>query len=401
MAERVRRPRIPASVIAFLLVLTVLVTYVAAGSVIPLVPHAVLDRGGGLGLVSVVASIFFFSAVAGRLIGGMLADRLGRGPVLIAGIGLIAASGGAYLLADGPALLGLARGVHGFGVALLFTAVAAAVVDLVPGTGRLFGLLGAGAWSGYAIGAVLAPWVNNLGAAGLLVVGGAAGALVVVVLSYRRVAAGDPALRIPPAAPDSRLSWRAFVIGTAVLPAVLFGMGNVGYGVLQAYLPILAATGDGARGLAVFGLVVLASRLLLGGTAERWGVRRSLWTGVLLTAGSMASLPLVVHIPAAFYGALAIAAFAYSLAWPVLASWTVARSSPQVTASALATLTAGNDLFISGSLAVVGAVVGAAGTPDVAFYLPALLGALVLVLVEATRRRGPLTVGKTPADPSR
>src|SRR5437868_13092577 len=105
--------------------------FLGIGAVLPgLGPHVRHDLGGSDETVGFVIGIFSFVALAGRFVSGPLADRRGRKTALLVGLLSCAASGTAYLMPFGIAGAYLARTLHGFGEACLYTGAAAWAVEV-------------------------------------------------------------------------------------------------------------------------------------------------------------------------------------------------------------------------------------------------------------------------------
>ncbi len=83
-------------------------------------------------LVVVVFAAYSVGTLAALLLFGTLSDLIGRRPVALAGIGLGAASSALFLLADGIAILIVARVLSGLSVATVAAAATAYLVELQP-----------------------------------------------------------------------------------------------------------------------------------------------------------------------------------------------------------------------------------------------------------------------------
>lgn len=81
---------------------------------VPALPIAARDLGAGMGAMQMTVSLYIFGLALGQLAYGPLADRFGRRPVLLAGLGLYGAAGLAAALAPD---------VHALIAARLFQAV--------------------------------------------------------------------------------------------------------------------------------------------------------------------------------------------------------------------------------------------------------------------------------------
>ena len=114
--------RSPRAAFAGIFVVTLL-SLTAVGAVLPVIPRYVrgpLDSGNLA--VGVAVGAFALTALAGRPLGGHVADLHGRRPVVVVGSMLAAAGGALYLVPAGLAGLIGARLVLGAGEGIVFTA---------------------------------------------------------------------------------------------------------------------------------------------------------------------------------------------------------------------------------------------------------------------------------------
>ena len=121
-----------------------------------------------LGFSSIVLTTVFaayaVTLVGTLLVGGRLADRFGRRPVILAGLGVAALAVVVFAFADATVWLYVARGLQGVAVGLVSGPATAALVEIDPerGTGRpalLAGMAQAGGSAlGPLLGGALAQW---------------------------------------------------------------------------------------------------------------------------------------------------------------------------------------------------------------------------------------------------
>ena len=139
----------------------VLLQWVGAGALLPLLPLYVRHRGGSDAVVGVVMAAFFVGAFVFQYGAGRLADRLGWMPVLVAGLAVCAA-GSLLFLVPGPIVLAvLFRALQGAGSGASMVAALAMVARAVPlshrgrGVGRLYGAELGGIAVGPALGSLV------------------------------------------------------------------------------------------------------------------------------------------------------------------------------------------------------------------------------------------------------
>ena len=138
--------------------------FLGIATVLPeLGPHVRNDLGRSDETVGFVVGIFSFVALAARLVSGPLADRRGRKLVFAVGLLSCALAGAAYLAPLGIGGVYLARILHGFGEACLYTGAATWAVELagVHRSSLGVGYISWGIWGGMSSGPVLGHWVGS------------------------------------------------------------------------------------------------------------------------------------------------------------------------------------------------------------------------------------------------
>lgn len=121
----------------------------------------------------VVTTLVFAAYAVGALVSvlcaGPLSDRHGRRPVVLIALLLVLAGLGVFALASHPALLILARLLHGLGIGAIVVAAGAALLDLHPEAAARTGALNAIAFNvGIAAGVIVSAVLAQAGIAPLL-----------------------------------------------------------------------------------------------------------------------------------------------------------------------------------------------------------------------------------------
>ena len=237
---------------------------------------------------TLIFAVYAFGALAAVLVAGVLSDRYGRKPLLVAAVVAMLAGLAAFMAADGVALLLVARVLHGIAVGTTVVVGSAALLDLRPEHGARSGHL-TGIMFNIGIGAAV------LGAALLaqyapdpLVTPYAVVALVVLVLLLALLPLPEPhtnrstaRVRIArPAVPESiRADFRFAVLGVMTSWSVL--------GVYLSLFPAFAGQRTGVHSL-VFGGVVVAAMAGAAAVSQavggRWEARRAAIGGDFGTA---------------------------------------------------------------------------------------------------------------------
>lgn len=93
---------------------------------------------------TIVFAVYALAALGAVLVAGKISDVVGRKPVLLGAVVAMIVGLGVFLIADGMALLLVARAIHGAAVGSIVVAAAAALLDLRPHhgirTGQLSGV---------------------------------------------------------------------------------------------------------------------------------------------------------------------------------------------------------------------------------------------------------------------
>lgn len=249
---------------------------------------------------------------------GALSDRLGRKPVLCAGLGFFAFTPLAYGLATSPWILLAIRFAHGCATAIYGPVAMAVIADVWRDRrGEALGWYSALGSSGKALGTAGAGFVFASTAQFPITY------LCAVPFGVVALALGLSLRLPPPAAPRSEDRGRmdAAVLFTAVTAGVMM----IATGAIQAFLPIYARD---VRGLSpertglLFSaqiLTALLSKPIMGRISDRVGRKPMIVGGMLLGAAAFAGV-------AAAHGFVALAALAavYGLAEAIVQTSTAA-----------------------------------------------------------------------------
>jgi DHA1 family multidrug resistance protein-like MFS transporter len=136
-----------------------------AGSIFPVLPLFLGDRGASFTLTGLVVSAYLVGNFSGQYPAGWLADRVGRRPVMVGGLLVAAAFTAAMVLPVGIIWLIAFRFLGGIGAAAYFPASRAMLADLVPEAER-------GAAYGWLSSARLAGFITGPAIGGFLALGG-------------------------------------------------------------------------------------------------------------------------------------------------------------------------------------------------------------------------------------
>jgi MFS family permease len=267
-------------------------------------------------------------ALAAPLAGG-LSDRIGRKPVLLAGIVLYALSGASGLVLDSLAAILVGRVLLGFAVGMVMTSATALIIDLYAGPAREKALGQQAAFMGFGgvvflIGGGLLAEMSWRGPFSVYLA-----PLAILPLLWLALPRPQPQPAAPPGAEG--MDWRTagavyafafvgmivFYIIPVQLPFLLRGLG--------APSPALAGMGIAACSLAS----ALTSLMLMGRVRARLGLKGTLvlaYGAVVLGYGVIA---FAGGVPIVFAGLL-VAGFGFGLQMPSLVSWLQSTVPPQM-----------------------------------------------------------------------
>ena len=144
------------------LTLTVCLQWMGATALVPMLPVYIRDLGGSDALAGVVMAAFFAAGVLSQYPVGRLADRIGRRPVLIAGLVTYGVASLSFLLPiTAYVAIGL-RALQGAGAGAATVASLAMIASSVPleRRGRAFASIYAGELAGMAIGPLVGSIVG-------------------------------------------------------------------------------------------------------------------------------------------------------------------------------------------------------------------------------------------------
>lgn len=287
-----------------------------AGSIFPVLPLYLGDRGASFALTGLVVSAYLVGLFLGQYPAGSIADRIGRRPVMVGGLLVAAIFTAAMVLPAGIIWLIGFRFLGGLGASAYFPASRAMLADLVPEVER-------GAAYGWLSSARLAGFVSGPAIGGLLALGGRqtvfeATAVVLVLAAVVIIVALHPVLPARPAPGPGEVEGTAPAVpaGTAeggvAVARVFAGLVamTVGFGLLVGAYTTVWSLFMGAIGatdwqiglsLSLFGLPAVIVAPLAGAAADRWS-KRWLAAGGVAFAGIVAMIYPLLHSVALVIG---------------------------------------------------------------------------------------------------
>jgi DHA1 family multidrug resistance protein-like MFS transporter len=280
----------------------VFVSGTGIGSLLPILPLFLRERGASYSLVGVIVGAALAAQAVGQWPAGWLAERIGRREMMVVGLLVAAAASLMFLLPLSVEWLVVIRFLQGLGFAAAAPAEVALVADVVPPgeLGRAYGWVSAARQSGIIVGPAVGGLLAVFGRWTVFAVtGGAlAGAAIVAALtlpsSVRSPRAEVSIARIFIRSTRVGLALRAVVTMTIGL-GLLIGIYDV---IWSLYMRQLGAT-DFVIGLSftLFALPLVAVTPLAGWGSDRWD-RRWLAFGSVAIGSAMALIyPFLNNIP--------------------------------------------------------------------------------------------------------
>jgi MFS family permease len=294
----------------------------------PILPLYLVSFGASSTVIGAVMAVFTITATATRIPVGLLIDRIGRKPFLIAGVALFAVGNFGYLWAPGILLMLPFRMLHGVGWSGCTTAVATLAADIAPQKrrGELIGYAAMASSLGGAIGPVAGfALLQRFDFFGVFF--GAAALLFVSLILAAFVKEPDHGPRT-----NHRQRWiDLLVIPETLLPAVAVAFLSFGHGGILTFLPIHALKlGLENPGLwfGLYALCLLLSRPVAGPLSDRISRRAVIIPGLILNLLGIGILALASS-PAWLMAAAVVGGFGTGAAQPALMTVAVDQTSPQ------------------------------------------------------------------------
>jgi MFS family permease len=294
----------------------------------PILPLYLVSFGASSTVIGAVMAVFTITATATRIPVGLLIDRIGRKPFLIAGVALFAVGNFGYLWAPGILLMLPFRMLHGVGWSGCTTAVATLAADIAPQKrrGELIGYAAMASSLGGAIGPVAGfALLQRFDFSGVFF--GAAALLFVSLILAAFVKEPEHGPRN-----NHRQRWiDLLVIPETLLPAVAVAFLSFGHGGILTFLPLHALKlGLENPGLwfGLYALCLLLSRPVAGPLSDRISRRAVIIPGLILNLLGIGILALASS-PAWLMAAAVVGGFGTGAAQPALMTVAVDQTSPQ------------------------------------------------------------------------
>ena len=295
----------------FGIIAAVFIVGTGVGSVLPVLPLFLRERGGSYTLVGVVVGASLVAQFIGQYPAGLLSDRLGRRPLMIGGLLVYGAAIAAFALPLGIVWLVALRFIQGLGAAAFRPGSRAAVADLVPAEERgvAFGWMTGADMSGLIVGPALGGLLAAFGRRTVFEVTGLAMLLAAIVVAYALSSSvlrrsgegieGIEGIEGPGRSVEMLRAGSAAVRGLAMLSlgiGFVYGVYNV---VWSLFMKAIGAT-DWEVGLSfsLFALPLVLTAPLAGWASDRYDRRWLAVGGTASTALLAPIYPFLTSVPA-------------------------------------------------------------------------------------------------------
>jgi MFS family permease len=269
----------------------VFISQTGFGAVLPILPIFIRERGASYTLVGVIVGAALIGQFAGQYPAGWLSDRIGRRPVMIAGL-LVAGAGNALFALPGSIwLLVVLRVVQGLGVGAFRPGARAAIADLVPAgeRGVAYGWFSAATLSGFITGPALGGALAAFGRGAVFEATGVATVAAAVVLAITLEGGAPTSAAAVGRAGGAGWSNPA-LRGVVIVSAGIYFLVGVYDVIWSLFMKGIGAT-DLQVGLSfsLFALPLVLVTPLAGWAADHWDRR---WTIVASTIGVAVIAPI-------------------------------------------------------------------------------------------------------------
>ncbi len=287
------------------IIAAVFIVGTGVGSVLPVLPLFLRERGGSYTMVGIVVGANLVAQFLGQYPAGRLSDRFGRRPLMIGGLLVAGAAIATFAVPLSIGWLIALRFIQGLGAAAFRPGSRAVVADLVPAADRgvAYGWMAGADMSGLIVGPALGGVLAVFGRRTVFEVTGLAMLLAAVVVAFAlrspRLGRGRAGVKQPIQSAAVVRAGSAAIRGLAMLSlgiGFVYGVYNV---VWSLFMKAIGAT-DWQVGLSfsLFALPLVLTAPLAGWASDRYDRRWLAVGGTASTALIAPIYPFLTSIPA-------------------------------------------------------------------------------------------------------
>jgi MFS family permease len=287
------------------IVAAVFISGTGIGSLLPVLPLYLRDRGSSYSLLGVIVGASLVAQAVGQWPAGWLSERVGRKEIMVAGLLVSAISSLLFVVPMSVEWLIALRFLQGLGFAAAAPAELAAVADAVPSNelGVAYGWVSGARQAGYILGPAIGGFLAVFGRWTVFVVTGIAllgGALVVAIAvpkAIRQISDGAGIARVLAQSTRVGTALRAVAVMTIGV-GLLIGIYDV---VWSLFMRSIGAS-DFVIGLSftLFALPLVVATPFAGWASDRWDRRWLMFISVIITSLLAPVYPFIRSIPLVF-----------------------------------------------------------------------------------------------------
>jgi MFS family permease len=380
--------------------MVVLLEWMGAGIVLPLLPIYLRDHGISTGFVGVTMAAFYFAGLCFQYPAGHFVDRIGKRPILIGGLVLYGMASLAYLLPSSAWLFFLLRFLQGAAAGAVEVAALALVSSAIPleARGQATSKIYSGMFIGIFVGPVFGAAVG-VSHMGLLFVATAVicSVAAIPVITSSAIKAHDK-VHLPESGVLESVTVDRAMVGAMLIGSTL----GLATGVYEACWSMLMQS-QGASQLqiglswAVFSLPYIFLVRLTGWMTDHWDRRIMAAGGIMLSMGLFLLWP-HLHSPNLMIGLNIFEAVAYSLILPSAQSMLTGGRSDEVMGRIQGIYATANTATITVSAVTAGFLFGLGHW--IPFTLSAPIGVAAAIVALILWRGVPGRVADIPTGPN-
>jgi MFS family permease len=299
-----------------------LLFFASFNMIIPELP-AYLTSLGGADYKGLIISLFTITAMISRPFSGKIADKVGRIPAMLIGIGVCMVISLLYPLLTSVSGFLLLRLVHGFSTGFSPTGATAYLSDIIPQhkRGEAMGLLGTAGTVGMASGLAIGPSIAN--DFGLDVMFYCSSATAVLSIAFLMGIKETLPVRKGFSTDVFKIHKRDLFEPKVLVPCLVMMLATYAYGAVFTVVPDFCLhLGIQNKGLPFVFLTVfsLSIRLIAGKASDKYGRRSVVIISTLIIAAAMLILALSTT-PVMLITAIAMYGLAQGMTSPTLLAW--------------------------------------------------------------------------------
>lgn len=351
-----------------LMSLSALTLYMSYQMMLTILPSFITEKGGNQFTVGLIISLYTIASLFTRPIAGNLTDKIGRKPVVFAGLLLFTLCVGSYYWLATIQLILALRLIHGVSWGIASTSLGTAASDIIPKSryGEGLGYFGLAGTLGMALGPNLGIITMNYGSGLSFTITSLLSLISLILLNMVKF----PSLNLE----QKKFNTADFIKNLwekkALVPGSLALFIGMTYGGITSYITLFAKE-QNLRNIGIFFLcnasMLAVSRLFAGKVFDKKGPYILLFPSILfcmigLLLLSFSNSVSLLALSGIFYG------FGFGLILPTLQAWAVTRVDSKRRGAATGTYYSSLDLGIAMGSVILGIISKTTGYAGMYLY---------------------------------